>query len=107
VPEGYRKPLTEILDGKADGRNNIIIVVISIEKAGIVSMEPETTDRQPRTLGKIAIHALTGAIIGLLFALIPLSFAWGSDSFQTIHIILSIGFAVLCGILSKNDYVQE
>jgi hypothetical protein len=63
-------------------------------------MEPETTDRQPRTLGEIAIHAVTGAIIGLLFALIPLSFAWGSDSFQAIHIILSIGFVALCGMLS-------
>jgi uncharacterized membrane protein len=63
-------------------------------------MNPETTDRQPRTLGKIAIHAFTGAIIGLLFALIPLSFAWGSDSFQTIHIILSIAFVAFCGILS-------
>ncbi len=71
-------------------------------------MEPETTDRQPRTPRKIAIHALTGTIIGLLFALIPLSFAWGTDSFQAIHIILSIlimrgyanGFVAFCGILS-------
>lgn len=63
-------------------------------------MEPETTDRQPRTVGKIAIHGFTGAVIGLLFALIPLSFVWGSDSFQAIHIILTVGFAALCGILS-------
>lgn len=63
-------------------------------------MEPETTDRQPRTPKKIAIHGLTGVIIGLLFALIPLSFAWGSDDFQAIHIILSIGFVTFCGILS-------
>jgi hypothetical protein len=77
-------------------------------------MEPETTvdadspeeNRQPRTPRKIATHALTGTIIGLLFALIPLS--WGSDSFQAIHIILSIlilrgyanGFVAFCGILS-------
>jgi hypothetical protein len=71
-----------------------------MEKSGIVKMELETTDRQPRTPKKIAVHAFTGAIIGLLFALIPLSFAWGSDSFQAIHLILSIGFAALCGILS-------
>jgi hypothetical protein len=71
-------------------------------------MENETTvgvvsslkNRQQRTLGKIAIHALTGAIFGLLFALIPLSFAWGSDSFRAIHIILSLGFVAFCGTLS-------
>jgi hypothetical protein len=71
-----------------------------MEKSRIVKMEPKTTDRQPRTLRKIAAHGFTGAIIGLLFALIPLSFAWGSDSFQTIHIMLTIGFAAFCGILS-------
>jgi hypothetical protein len=63
-------------------------------------MKPEATAPQPRTPKKIAIHALTGAIIGLLFALIPLSFAWETDSFQAIHIILSIGFVAFCGILS-------
>jgi hypothetical protein len=63
-------------------------------------MEPETTDHQPRTLGKIAIHALTGAMIGLLFALIPLSFAWGSDSFQAIHLLLALLFVAFCGVLS-------
>jgi hypothetical protein len=63
-------------------------------------MEPETTDRQPRTLGEIAIHGLTGAIIGLLFTLIPLSYAWEPDGFKAIHIILSIGFVAFCGILS-------
>jgi hypothetical protein len=63
-------------------------------------MEAETTDRQLRTPGKIAIHGLTGAIIGLLFALIPLFFVWGSDSFQAIHLILLVGFAGWCGILS-------
>jgi hypothetical protein len=77
-----------------------MIVVVSIEKYGIVIMEPETTTRQPRTRRKIAVHAFTGGIIGLLFALIPLSFAWGSDSFQAIHLLLSIGFVAFCGILS-------
>ena len=70
-----------------------------MEKSGIVKMEPQTTDRQPRTPRDIAIHGLTGAIIGLLFALIPLLLVWGPD-IQSIHIILSIGFVAFCGILS-------
>lgn len=62
-------------------------------------MEQQTTDRQPRTLREIAIHGFTGAIIGLLFALIPLLFVWGPD-IQSMQIILSIGFIAFCGILS-------
>jgi hypothetical protein len=64
------------------------------------SDKTENIERQQRTLGEIATHALSGALIGLLFASIPLSFAWGSDSFQEIHIIVSLGFVAFCGILS-------
>lgn len=65
-------------------------------------MQPEHTDSTPRSLRKLAIQFLIGAILGFVLVLIPLSYLWyfTPAALQASHLIGSGLFVFFCGFFS-------
>lgn len=71
-------------------------------------MSPFPIYPQFRKLLNIAIKFLSGAAIGCMLALLPLSYVWDfSSNRTTLHILVLIGFSSLGGILGAVSTTER
>jgi len=62
-------------------------------------MHSHNTEIKSVTLAKILLQFLGGVLLGLFLMAIPAGYLWGSpNGLQTVHIILTAGFILFCGV---------